>query len=86
VHALRDDGVARGRITRSRFGVGLMPRPPLTYSKVAAALVDKDAAVRQELAPVLPVLETLHEVYRSLRRHRERAARSTSRRPRSRCW
>ena len=61
-----------GRITRSRFGVGLMRSAArLTYSKVAAALVDKDAAVRQELAPVLPVLETLHEVYRSLRRHRE---------------
>ena len=61
-----------GRITRSRFGSGVMRSAArLTYNQVAAALVDKDAAVRQELAPVLPVLETLHEVYRSLRRHRE---------------
>jgi len=61
-----------GRITRSRFGSGVMRSAArLTYNQVAAALVDKDAVVRQELAPVLPVLETLHEVYRSLRRHRE---------------
>jgi len=61
-----------GRITRSRFGSGVMRSAArLTYNQVAAALVDKDGAIRQELAPVLPVLETLHEVYRSLRRHRE---------------
>jgi ribonuclease R len=61
-----------GRVTRTRFHPGLMRSAArLTYTQVAAALADPDAAGRAELAPVLPVLETLHEVYRALRRHRE---------------
>ena len=61
-----------GRISRSRFYSGLMRSSArLTYTRVAAALVERDVATRLELAPAMPVLETLHEVYRALRRHRE---------------
>jgi ribonuclease R len=61
-----------GRVTRTRFFPGLMRSAMrLTYTQVAAALVKRDAAARQQLAAALPVLETLHEVYRALRRHRE---------------
>jgi ribonuclease R len=61
-----------GRVTRARFYPGLMRSSArLTYSRVAAALVERKPATRQELAAALPVLETLHEVYRALRRHRE---------------
>lgn len=38
----------------------------LTYTQVAAALYDKDAAVRAELAAVLPHLENLDKVFRVL--------------------
>ncbi len=38
----------------------------LTYTQVAAALYDKDAAVRAELAAVLPHLENLEKVFRVL--------------------
>jgi ribonuclease R len=61
-----------GRVSRARFYPGRMRSSArLTYSRVAAALVGRDAATRKELAASLPVLETLHEVYRALRRHRE---------------
>jgi ribonuclease R len=61
-----------GKVSRARFYPGLMRSAArLTYTRVAAALVERDAAIRHELAPALPVLETLHEVYRALRRHRE---------------
>jgi len=63
---------SEGRVTRARFYPALMRSAArLTYGRVAAALVEGDAAARAELAPVLPVLETLHEVYRALRRWRE---------------
>jgi ribonuclease R len=61
-----------GRITGTRFFAAIMRSAArLTYGQVAAALVDRDVAVRNELSPVLPVLETLHDVYRALREHRE---------------
>ncbi len=61
-----------GRVTRARFYPALMrSQARLTYSAVAAALVERDPATRKSLEPVLPVLETLHDVYRALRRHRE---------------
>ena len=63
---------SEGKVTRARFYPGLMRSAArLTYTRVAAALVGGDDAMRRELAPALPVLETLHEVYRALRRHRE---------------
>jgi ribonuclease R len=61
-----------GRVTRTRFFPAIMRSAArLTYTRVAAALVDRDVAIREELSPVLDVLETLHDVYRALRRHRE---------------
>jgi ribonuclease R len=61
-----------GRVTRTRFYEGLMRSVErLTYTAVARALVEGDAETRLALAPVLPVLETLHEVYRALRLRRE---------------
>jgi len=61
-----------GRVTRARFFSGLMRSVArLTYTRVAAALVERSVAAREELAPVLGTLETLHEVYGALRRHRE---------------
>jgi ribonuclease R len=61
-----------GRVTRARFFPAVMRSAArLTYTQVAAALVDGDVGVRRELDAVLPVLETLHEVYRALRSHRE---------------
>ena len=61
-----------GRVTRARFYPAVMRSAfRLTYNRVAAALVDRDTGVRGELAPVIDVLETLHDVYRALRRHRE---------------
>ena len=60
-----------GRVTRTRFYPALMRSAArLTYTKVAAALGGEPAA-RAELATVMPVLETLHEAYRALRRWRE---------------
>ena len=35
----------------------------LTYNQVAAAIVDKDAKVRQSLGEILPHLESLHSLY-----------------------
>ncbi len=61
-----------GRVTRARFYPALMRSVArLTYTQVAAALVERDAAVRRDLAAVLDGLETLREVYRALRVHRE---------------
>ena len=63
---------SEGKVTRARFYPGLMRSSArLTYDRVAAALVERDAATRRELASALPVLETLHQVYDALRRHRE---------------
>ena len=60
-----------GRVVRTRFYPALMRSAArLTYTAVAAAL-GGDPAARAELAEVMPVLETLHEAYRALRRWRE---------------
>ncbi len=61
-----------GRVTRTRFYPAVMRSAfRLTYTKVALALVEREQGMREELAPVFDVLETLHDVYRALRRHRE---------------
>ncbi len=62
-----------GKIQRYRFYPSVMhSRARLTYTKVAAALYDKDEAVRAELEPVLPQLEVLDEVFRVLLKARAR--------------
>ena len=61
------DVAGTGRIRRFRFYPAVMfSQARLTYTEVAAALYDKDAATRSRLAPLLPHLEALDELYRQL--------------------
>lgn len=56
-----------GEIKAYRFYPGVMySHARLTYTKVAAALYDKDEAVRAELGELLPHLETLDVLFRIL--------------------
>ncbi len=65
---------ARGEIREYRFYEAVMrSQARLTYTKVAAMLVDQDAALRQEYAPLLPHLENLYALYGVL--HKARHAR-----------
>jgi len=58
---------AAGAISRYRFYPAVMfSHARLTYTQVAAALYDKDAAARTHLGPLLPHLETLDALYRQL--------------------
>jgi ribonuclease R len=62
-----------GKIQRYRFYPSVMhSKARLTYNKVAAALYENDEAMRTELAPVLPQLEVLDEVFRVLLKARAR--------------
>ena len=62
-----------GKVTRAKFYAALMrSHARLTYTRAAAALIDRAADVRAELsAPVLGSLESLYDVYRAFRRRRE---------------
>ncbi len=62
-----------GKVTRAKFFAALMrSHARLTYSRAAAALIDRAVDVRAELsAPVLGSLESLYDVYRAFRRRRE---------------
>jgi ribonuclease R len=56
-----------GTIKKYRFFPAVMrSRARLTYTKVAAMLVDKDAALRRDYAEVVPHLETLYGLYQVL--------------------
>ncbi len=58
---------AGGNISRYRFLEAVMrSRARLTYTKVAVMLVDKDAALRNEYADVVPHLEALYGLYNIL--------------------
>ena len=58
---------AAGNISRYRFLEAVMrSRARLTYTKVASILTDKDAALRNEYADVVPHLEALHGLYNIL--------------------
>jgi ribonuclease R len=58
---------AHGNISRYRFHEAAMrSRARLTYTKVAAMLVEKDAALRREYAEVVPHLEALYGLYKIL--------------------
>jgi ribonuclease R len=62
-----------GKITRSRFFEGLMrSHARLTYTEVASILIggDKEAAKRR--AALLPMLQELHSLYRTLKQARTR--------------
>jgi ribonuclease R len=62
-----------GKIGRARFFAALMRSAArLTYQRAAEALVERRPEVRAALPPaVLDSLESLYDVYRALRRHRE---------------
>jgi ribonuclease R len=63
---------ASGEITRSRFLEGVMrSHARLTYTQVAAMVVDDDRALRKQYRTLVPHLEELHELYRALRQARE---------------
>ncbi len=58
---------ATGEIKNYRFYPAVIwSHARLTYTRVAAALYDKDLAVRAELAPLLPHLENLDALFRVL--------------------
>ena len=63
---------ARGEITNYRFFEAVMrSQARLTYTKVAAMLVDQDAALRKEYAPLLPHLENLYTLFKLLQHARQ---------------
>jgi len=56
-----------GKITRYRFLEGVMrSRARMTYTKVAAILVEKNAALRREYADLVPHLEALYGLFQIL--------------------
>ena len=60
-----------GAIRRYRFYPAVMfSHARLTYTEVAAALYENDAAARERLAPLLPHLEALDALYRQLAKER----------------
>jgi len=63
---------ARGDITAYRFFEAVMrSHARLTYTKVAAMLVDGDAALRNEHALLVPHLENLYALYKVLNKARQ---------------
>ncbi|MEW6353852.1 MAG: ribonuclease R [Pseudomonadota bacterium] len=57
-----------GKLEKYRFFEGVMrSHARLTYDKVAAILIDNDAALCREYAELLPHLRNLHELYKVLR-------------------
>jgi ribonuclease R len=64
---------ATGAIRHYRFYPAVMwSHARLTYTEVAAALFDKDAAAIDKIGPLLPHLEVLDELYRMLAKAREK--------------
>jgi ribonuclease R len=62
-----------GAVGEYRFFEGVMrSHARLTYTKVAAMLVDGDAALRAQYAPLVPHLEELYRLYHALRKQREK--------------
>jgi ribonuclease R len=58
----------QGKVTRSRFMEAVMrSHARLTYDQVAGALVERDATLRAELAPLLEPLEELYNLYKAFR-------------------
>ena len=62
-----------GVVKDYRFFEGVMrSHARLTYTKVAAMLVDRDAALRTQYAAVVPHLEDLYRLYQALRVQRDK--------------
>lgn len=66
---------AAGQVTRSRFFSAVMRSAArLTYTTVAAAVIEGDPRQRRELAVLIDPLEDLYRLYGVMRRHRSRHA------------
>ncbi|HID48211.1 MAG TPA: ribonuclease R, partial [Chromatiales bacterium] len=64
---------ARGELQDYRFYPAVMhSHARLTYTQVAAMLVDQDAGLRRKYAELIPPLETLYGLYGVLRKRRAR--------------
>ncbi len=64
---------ASGKLTGHRFYPAVMrSHARLTYTKVAAMLVDGDEALRAEYAPLVPHLENLYKLFKLLLNQREK--------------
>ncbi len=62
---------AHGEIQEFQFSEALMrSQARLTYTQVAAMLVDQDAALRKEYEPLVPHLENLYALYKILNKAR----------------
>ncbi|MCX8048222.1 MAG: ribonuclease R [Methylohalobius sp.] len=62
-----------GRVIRSKFYPGVMRSAArLTYTQVAAILVDRDPSLREQHRDLVPHLENLYAVFKALREERER--------------
>ena len=76
---------AAGKIQKSRFFEGVMrSHARLTYTKVAAMLVDRDVELRKEYAALTPHLENLYALYRILQVAREKRGAIDFERPETR--
>jgi ribonuclease R len=62
-----------GKVRRYRFFDGVMrSHARLTYTKVAAMLVEGDKSLRSQYAALVPHLEELHEMFKAFHRQREK--------------
>jgi ribonuclease R len=62
-----------GEVVRSKFYEAVMySHARLTYNKVWQAVGERNADVRHEIADVLPQVETLHRLYKSMAKARKR--------------
>ena len=62
----------QGSITRSKFYAAVMrSQARLTYTEVAAILVDDDQALAEKYRPLLPHLQALYGLYQVMRQQRE---------------
>ena len=63
---------AHGEIQKFQFFEALMrSQARFTYTQVAAILVDQDASLRKQYAPLVPHLENLYALYKVLHRARQ---------------
>jgi ribonuclease R len=62
-----------GQVKEYRFFEAVMRSwARLTYTEVAAAVVAREVKVRNNLKKVLPHLEDLHELYKVMRKQRDK--------------
>jgi len=63
---------AQGKVQRHRFFEGVMRSAArLTYTKMAAIVIDEDSSLRKEYGNVVPHLDDLYTLYQLFRKNRE---------------